>query len=68
MIEELNLNPTEAVAFLIVCLVLFALLTWYTERQEWLELPLDQEPVETTTDSVQARYGAYIQLHGKRYN
>lgn len=68
MIEELTLTTSEAVAFLSVCVLLFALLTWYTERQEWLELPPDQEPVETTTDSLQARYGAYIQLQGKRYN
>lgn len=68
MIEELNLTTTESIALVIVCLVLFALLTWYTERQTWLELPPSQEAEENTTDSVKARYGAYIQLQGKRYN
>ena len=68
MTDELNLTPEQYVITLTVCLIALALLLWYTGRQPWLELQLTDEVEESTTDTVKARYGAYIQSRGKYYN
>ena len=66
--NELNLTPTET---LILIPILFYLV-WKLWRYESL-IELDISPQidkveENTTDYVQERYGAYIQLANKHYN
>ena len=66
--NELNLTPTQA---LILIPILFYLV-WKLWRYESL-IELDISPQidkveENTTDYVQERYGAYIQLANKHYN
>ena len=66
--NELNLTPTE---FLILIPILFYLIWKLWRYESLIELdisPQIDEVEENTTDYVQERYGAYIQLANKHYN
>ena len=66
--NELNLTPTE---FLILIPILFYLVWKLWRYESLIELdisPQIDEVEENTTDHVQERYGAYIQLANKHYN
>lgn len=62
--QELNLTPTQGIIVIIVCLVILVLL-WRYDKPSNIS---DTKPTETTKDYVKERYGAYIQMAGKRYN
>lgn len=68
MQNELNLTPTQSIILIVVCLVILALLWRYETPQNDADKVLNTKPIETPKDYVRERYGAYIQLAGKRYN
>lgn len=68
MQSELNLTPTESIIVIVVCLFILALIWNYDNPQKGADTSLDIEPIETPKDYVRERYGASIQLAGKRFN
>ncbi|QBX08065.1 hypothetical protein [Streptococcus equinus] len=61
--QEIDL-PVWAQLVIMVLLVLIIIELLKIEPRE----DVKQETKETHTDHVKERYGAYIQLYGKRYN
>ena len=61
--QEINL-PVWGQLVLMACWLLALVLLLYIKPRE----DVKQENTEIHTDHVKERYGAYIQLYGKRYN
>lgn len=68
MIQELNITPSQALLLMTILIpCLFYL--WHVEGAKMDDNTHEEtELVETTSTTVSERYGAYIQLAGRRYN
>ena len=61
--QEINLPVWRQLVLMAFWLLALVLLLYIKPRED-----VKQETKETHTDNVKERYGAYIQLYGKRYN
>lgn len=61
--QEINLPVWGQLVLMAFWLLALVLLLYIKPRED-----VKQENKETHTDHVKERYGAYIQLYGKRYN
>lgn len=61
--QEINLPVWEQLFLMAFWLLALVLLLYIKPRED-----VKQENKETRADHVKERYGAYIQLYGKRYN
>ena len=61
--QEINLPVWEQLVLMAFWLLALVLLLYIKPRED-----VKQENKETRADHVKERYGAYIQLYGKRYN
>lgn len=65
--QELDLTPTQALIFFIV-LIGLTIYEWRKISRITYDLELKKSEEEETQPAYLERYGAYIQLSGKRYN
>ena len=61
--QEINLPVWGQLVLMAFWLLALVLLLYIKPRED-----VKQEAKETRADHVKERYGAYIQLYGKRYN
>ncbi|MCO4483916.1 hypothetical protein Si130_00557 [Streptococcus infantarius subsp. infantarius] len=61
--QEINLPAWGQLVLMAFWLLALVLLLYIKPRED-----VKQENTEIHTDHVKERYGAYIQLYGKRYN
>lgn len=61
--QEINLPIWGQLVLMVVLILLLLLLAHIKPRED-----VKQENKEIHTDHIKERYGAYIQLYGKRYN
>lgn len=61
--QEINLPVWGQLVLMAFWLLALVLLLYIKPRED-----VKQENTEIQTDHVKERYGAYIQLYGKRYN
>lgn len=68
MATELNLSASQ---FIVLAIILMLALTVLWLKKSYFQLDIEPKTdtvTDNTTDHVQERYGAYIQLANKHYN
>lgn len=71
MIEELNLSPNEMKILFLVLIVFLVKLLRHKSRRAFITIDSEskeQRQEKETNTALKARYGAYIQSHGRYYN